>query len=372
MRGATVPGRAWPRWRLVVALSALQLASGALRPALAGPGRRVVRASPKLSIGHLRTGSTGTALALRGGGSDVEVGTNAMLKVMDIFGTALFAVSGTVSAGTRGMDVFGCLVVAIATAMGGGSIRDMLLGRTPVYWATDTTYLKIAAVSSLATFVIWPFLEDLGVSMKAWPLAASDTLGIGAFVIIGARIGLDHGLAPLGAVVCAVMTSTFGGVLRDVLCRQPVRILHSESTIYATPVAFGASVYVTLRQALAGQDAGEAIAAIAGYCSTVALLFAAEGFGLRLPYWFKHPMSHGQPSQYEAFDLTTKLAGHSTVQSFPLNMTTREEKAMPEEPERIPHPAPGLWGVDPPFPEDVRVSRGGASSAAGKGANPSC
>lgn len=360
--------------RLVLALAALgamaassrssdlALSRTSARKATIEVGKLSQKAPRCSGVGHGRLPVLPHGLAVRGGGggaaAKVISTTNAVLQALDLVGTGVFAFSGTVAAGTRGMDVFGCLVVAAVTAVGGGSVRDALLGRTPVFWAKDLRYLKIITATSLATFVLWPILEDFGVETNAWPLAAADILGIGAFVVMGSRIALEQGLGPLAVMVVAVMTSTFGGVLRDVLCRRPVRILHSESTMYATPVALGAAVYMALHHSIPG-ELGEAVAAIGAYSFTVALLTAAEVYGLRLPHWLKHPMPQWQQhfSVPETSPPSVAEDRRTPLQGFSLNTTATKDAHRNQAPT-----VPGPWGVVDPLPEDMRVSRGGASN----------
>lgn len=343
------------------------VASARKRPGLIpAHGRRGVHAMHRTSLQPVPR----SVLMIRGGSVGGDSGVmipaiNGALRALDLFGTAVFAFSGSVAAGSRGMDIFGCTVVGMVTAVGGGTIRDALLGRLPVFWVKDTTYLHIATVTSLLTFILWPLLEDRGVRTDSWPMTVSDTLGLGAFVVIGARVALERGLEPIAAVIFAVIASTFGGVVRDILCRRPVRILHSQSTIYATPVAFGGLVYVTLHK-LFESEVGDAIAAITGYLCTVSLLFAAESCGLRLPQWLKYPIPQWQLKSPPHVDFPVGLSPvRSAVQGFSLNITAtdRQPDIMVETRDRqrvTSRSTAGFWGIEP-LPDDVRVSRGGAS-----------
>ena len=158
------------------------------------------------------------------------------LRAVDYLGTALFAMTGTLAAAARGMDIFGATMVGTVTAVGGGTIRDILLGRgRRAFWMEEIEYLWIAVVTGIGTFLAWPHLErHLGVKeTDAW-IDWGDAIGVGAFCVIGAMNGIRAGVPCVAAVVCGMFTATFGGVVRDVLMERPVRILHSYTNIYAT------------------------------------------------------------------------------------------------------------------------------------------
>lgn len=170
------------------------------------------------------------------------------LRFANLFGTAMYAHAGAITAGSRGMDLMGCLIVGAVTAVGGGTIRQILLGDLPVFWATSPEYLAVGAVASFATFWLWPRVPDaLKYSREMYTaLNVTDALALGCFVVVGASSALSLGFGPLVAVVSAVITSCAGGVLRDVFCAQPVRIMHSEQELYATCVVTGACVFLAL------------------------------------------------------------------------------------------------------------------------------
>ncbi|KAJ1438194.1 UPF0126 domain-containing protein [Ochromonadaceae sp. CCMP2298] len=137
----------------------------------------------------------------------------AILRLIDLVGTVSFACSGTVTAGYAGMNGIGCTVVGTITAVGGGTIRDILLGKTPVFWLVEQEYIVITVVTSLLTFLLWGRDHRGG---KMWAqdgplLFWSDTLGLGAFCVIGAMAGVRNDLNPLLCVVIGLISSTFGG-----------------------------------------------------------------------------------------------------------------------------------------------------------------
>jgi len=206
-----------------------------------------------------------------------------LLRLSDYVGTASFAVTGSLLAAGVGADLLGCAVIGTTTAVGGGTVRDLLLGNgRRAFWMEEVEYLYISLAAAVAAFLLWPAAErGLGLGLNdAW-LEATDALGVGAFCVIGAMNGLRAGVPPVAAVVCGVVTATFGGAIRDVLCERPVRILHSYASMYATAAAGGATIYVLVR--LAGLPTPARI--LAGVFTGMALRAASEHWDLRLPVY---------------------------------------------------------------------------------------
>ncbi len=162
-----------------------------------------------------------------------------MLYVLDLAGVAVFAVSGALAAGRKSLDWLGVLVIATLTAIGGGTVRDLLLDRHPIFWIAQPTYLVVIAVAALLTL--------LYVRTRPTPgnaLAFADALGLALFTIMGAQIAQGAGLAPIIVVLMATITGVAGGMLRDVLCAEIPLILRRD--IYATAAIAGASLYLVL------------------------------------------------------------------------------------------------------------------------------
>lgn len=151
---------------------------------------------------------------------------------------AVCAVTGVLEGGRKRIDLFGLTVVALATALGGGTVRDLLLDRT-VFWIADSTYLLVAMGASLATFVI-ARLRPLPVR---W-LLAPDALGLALFTVLGTQIALDHGAGGFVASLLGVITGVFGGVVRDVLCNEVPLVFTGE--LYATAAWIGALLLIGL------------------------------------------------------------------------------------------------------------------------------
>ena len=201
------------------------------------------------------------------------------MRGLDYAGTLVFASSGSICAAAAGMDVLGAVAVGTITAVGGGTVRDVLILRREPFWAGrdgEREYLWMGALASIAAFFLYPSLHS------AWPDDSwPDAVSLGAFACIGTMNGIRAGLAAPLCVLCGVSTGTFGGLTRDVLTRRPVRILHSTAELYATAAGAGAGGY--LSAAAAGMPLSARIAA--GIGSTVCVRYAAWSYGLRLPTW---------------------------------------------------------------------------------------
>lgn len=162
-----------------------------------------------------------------------------LLYSLDLFGTAVFAISGVWLACRKEMDVFGAMVLAFVTAVGGGTIRDVLLGATPVFWIQDTWYLLVILASTVLGLLARRWHEK-----SKWFMQSSDALGLAVFTIIGVTKALSYDAAPLVAVMMGVLTGCGGGAIRDMLSGEVPMVLRKE--IYASAAIAGGSVYVLL------------------------------------------------------------------------------------------------------------------------------
>lgn len=196
-----------------------------------------------------------------------------LLHLIDLAGVAVFAVSGALAAGRKQLDLLGVVVIATVTAIGGGTTRDLLLDRHPVFWVSDPTVLIVIAAAALLTvvYVRWrPPPEDA--------LAVADAFGLAFFVISGAGIALQLELPAISVVVMGVLTGVAGGVIRDVLTAEIPLILR-RGELYATAAIAGAAVFLTL----IALGAPAPVPSLVGMTLTVALRLAAIIWGLRLP-----------------------------------------------------------------------------------------
>jgi uncharacterized membrane protein YeiH len=161
------------------------------------------------------------------------------LYLLDLFGVAVFAVSGALAAGRKSMDLFGAVVIAVITAIGGGTVRDVLLDERPIFWIEDPTYLLVSVAAAAATLAYVRFLRPPRVS-----LLVADAFGLAVFTFIGARTAYEAGVPIPIVVLMGTITGVAGGVIRDVLCTEVPLILRRE--IYATAAIAGAVVFVLL------------------------------------------------------------------------------------------------------------------------------
>jgi uncharacterized membrane protein YeiH len=167
--------------------------------------------------------------------------------LLDLIAVGVMAVSGTLAAGRKSLDLVGVYVIAVVTAVGGGTLRDVLLDRHPLFWVTDANYLYAITAAVVVTLAY--------VRFRAPPhqiLLLADAVGLSVYAIIGARFAEDVGRPGIVAVVMGTLTGTAGGVVRDMLCND-IPILFREGYLYATAAAVGATLYVLVQEPL-GRD----------------------------------------------------------------------------------------------------------------------
>lgn len=164
-----------------------------------------------------------------------------MFELLDIIGTLVFAISGALTAIYKKLDLFGVYCIAFVTALGGGTVRDVLIGRTPVGWMLDIDYVYIITMGFLLSIVFNRYLERLRISMFLF-----DTIGLGVFTLIGLEKGLEFELSPVVCVVLGTITATFGGVIRDILCNEIPVLFRKE--IYATLCIAGGILFFLLQE----------------------------------------------------------------------------------------------------------------------------
>ncbi|MGX9355428.1 trimeric intracellular cation channel family protein [Roseobacteraceae bacterium S113] len=157
--------------------------------------------------------------------------------LLDLAGTFAFGISGAMLAVRRGLDVFGIAVLAVAAALAGGMIRDMLLGATPVAALAQPIYLMAALAAAVVVFFAHRLLERL-----SQPVMLLDAMGLGLFAVAGCRKALQFGLEPLPATLVGVLTAVGGGVVRDILVTETPRVLREE--VYALAALVGAGIVV--------------------------------------------------------------------------------------------------------------------------------
>lgn len=163
-----------------------------------------------------------------------------MFEVLDILGTMAFAVSGALTAMNKKMDPFGVFIIAFVTAVGGGTLRDVLIGRTPVGWMMNLNYVYIILLGFVLAMIFRQKLDSFRKSMFLF-----DTIGLGVFTLIGLEKGLEVNLHPVICIALGTMTACFGGVIRDILCNEIPVIFRKE--IYATICIIGGVFFFFLK-----------------------------------------------------------------------------------------------------------------------------
>jgi uncharacterized membrane protein YeiH len=194
------------------------------------------------------------------------------LYLLDLFGVAVFAVSGALTAGRKSMDLFGVIVVAVITATGGGTVRDLLLDERPIFWIEDPVYLLVRLAATAATILYGRFLTPPRIS-----LLVADAFGLAVFTFIGGQTAYEAGVPYLIVVVMGAITGSAGGIIRDVLCAEVPLILRRE--IYATASVAGAVVFVVLQKI----GAGGQLMPLLPIATTFLLRLAAIRFDLHVP-----------------------------------------------------------------------------------------
>jgi uncharacterized membrane protein YeiH len=196
-----------------------------------------------------------------------------LLYILDLLGVAVFAISGALAAGRRGLDLLGVIVLGAVTAIGGGTIRDVLLDRHPIFWLVDPAYLTVIVAASLVT-----------VAYARWrpaprsALMVADALGLALFSVVGAQIAESAGLPAVSCILLGTVTGVAGGAVRDVMSAQVPMVLR-RGNLYASAAIAGTTTYVLLH--LAGIPRG--YAAPLGMIVCAGLRFAAIWWRLTLP-----------------------------------------------------------------------------------------
>jgi len=160
--------------------------------------------------------------------------------ILDYSGVTLFAYSGGMLAARKELDPFGAAILGAVTGMGGGTLRDVLLGRLPVYWVDAPEYLWLALIGALIGYYTSPWAQSLATRRAA--LAWADAIGMSVFCVLGAKAGLAAGAHWSIAMLTGVMSAAFGGLIRDIIVNDVPLVLRAE--IYALAALAGAGAYV--------------------------------------------------------------------------------------------------------------------------------
>ncbi|MDR9458137.1 MAG: trimeric intracellular cation channel family protein [Salegentibacter sp.] len=198
-----------------------------------------------------------------------------IFNILDILGTIAFAISGALAAMDRRLDLFGIFIVAFVTASGGGTLRDILIGDTPVNWMQNTIYIYLIGVVTVLAII---FRNKINYLKKS--LFLFDTIGLGVFTITGVEIGVRSGLDPIISIALGAMTGTFGGVLRDILCNEIPVIFRKE--IYATACIVGGLVFVIMHSLGAKLDVIYVTTALI----IIGIRLVVVKYHISLPYYY--------------------------------------------------------------------------------------
>ncbi|MCF7561276.1 trimeric intracellular cation channel family protein [Sabulilitoribacter multivorans] len=199
-----------------------------------------------------------------------------MFYTIDILGTIAFAISGVLVAIHKKMDLFGILIIAFVTAVGGGTLRDLLIGNTPVGWMQDITFTYVILASAIFAILFRSKINYLRTSLFLF-----DTIGIGLYTLIGIEKGINAGLHPIICIALGTMTASFGGVIRDILCNEIPVIFRKE--IYATACILGGITYFLLSKSPIENNI---VFIIAGVVVIVTRILAVK-FKIALPTIYK-------------------------------------------------------------------------------------
>lgn len=194
-----------------------------------------------------------------------------------MIGTAVFALSGAMAAARKELDIFGFIIVAIAPAVGGGTVRDLLLDADHVFWVKDLNYIYVASCVAIIAFFQVHRLAGKRYTLLMW----ADAFGLALFTIMGTQTAMTYDIPLVMIVIMGVITGTFGGILRDIVCNEVPFLLQKE--IYALAAMAGSCVYLVFIEFGISQD----IAMITSICATLAVRGPAIIFGWSLPPY--HP-----------------------------------------------------------------------------------
>ena len=195
-----------------------------------------------------------------------------VFHILDLLGTSAFAISGALLAINKKMDPVGVFVLAFATAVGGGTLRDVMIGRFPVAWMNELTYVYAICLSVFLAIIFRKKISFLSKSLFLF-----DTIGLGIFTIVGTEIGLENEFHLVMCILLGTISASFGGVIRDILANEIPLIFHKE--IYATACVIGSVTFLILNNTPLDQNVNYIITIF----MVIAVRIVAVRFKLQLP-----------------------------------------------------------------------------------------
>jgi uncharacterized membrane protein YeiH len=205
----------------------------------------------------------------------IHIGMDTLLLAVEVGGIIAFASSGLIEAHHRQMDIVGVFTVAFITAFGGGTLRDLLLDRRPLFWVEHQEYTLLVFLLALMAI---PFIRHLRSALAEKIIITADAFGLGLFSAVGASLAQEAGMPVFVCVMMGVITGIFGGVLRDVLCNE-IPLVFRRGQLYATCSFTGCWVYLGLDWLSLPQAA----ALVASIMATSAMRLLAVRFDWKLP-----------------------------------------------------------------------------------------
>ncbi|SMF16601.1 Uncharacterized membrane protein YeiH [Tistlia consotensis] len=205
-----------------------------------------------------------------------------LFAALDLAGVFVFAISGALAASRKQLDIFGFHFIATVTAIGGGTLRDVLLGRTPVFWVEHPHFIWLTGVAALVVYFLAPAVQSRE-KLLIW----ADAIGLAIFAAGGTIVTQQTGAPPGVVILMGAVSATFGGLIRDIVCREMPLLLRKE--IYITAAAAGSALMVVLEQL--GQPVE------VGYLACVVVTFVIRGLAIRyslsLPAYRPRPAGGG-------------------------------------------------------------------------------
>jgi uncharacterized membrane protein YeiH len=198
------------------------------------------------------------------------------VNIINILSILACSISATSTAMKKGLDIFGIAIISFVTSIGGGTLRDLLIGHTPVLWLTDPTAIIVSLIGTVATFIFGRFIKKLN-----YTLFIFDAIGLGLFSLIGIHKGMEMDFSYGVCLVLGAITGSFGGVLRDVLLNEIPLIFRKE--IYITASLAGGMLYYILLHVKVQDSFAQSIS----ICTIVAIRVIAVKYHLSLPQMVK-------------------------------------------------------------------------------------